>query len=827
MNAIGSPTSALPLLDASRPAAGAALDAFAARAAALSDQADILMRAAARNGEHIAGTHVARSEAALQALAAATRALADTEGVSQLAARWMDYLRDRAQRFTLTMDALRERGDIFVAHDEAGCPPVLVYEHEIVLDAAAFERPCNYMLLRILPPAGISIDPAERPYIIIDPRAGHGAGIGGFKTDSQVGVALAAGHPVYFVAFRRDPVQGQTIADITRAEAAFVREVTRLHPSAPKPCVIGNCQGGWATLLLAATNPDLTGPIVLNGAPVEPWAGEVGANPMRYTAGVSGGTWVPMLLSDLGGGVFDGAHLVMNFEMLNPSRSFFSKYYDLFDKIDSERERFLEFERWWGGFFRLNEAEIRWIVEQLFVGNRLVRNMAQLEPGRTVDIKNVRAPIIVFASRGDNITPPGQALNWIADSYADVQEIRIRGQRIIYMLHEEVGHLGIFVSAKIAQKEHTEVASVMQMIEALAPGLYELRIEAATGEGQHRQFTVSFEERSLTDLRGTEDKRREDGPFAAVARLSEAQAEMYDVMLRPWIKAMVPPAMAELGRMMHPLRIQRSMMASTNPFMQPWMALAEQARAARAPASPDNPFVALERAGAQMVEQAIDLARDLRDMRQELTFFSRWASPAAREYGQSHAGGRTLKNVQELQGLPEAQMALARITQGGFVEAVIRMLVMLAESRGGVRRDRLERSAQVLTQDQPFASLSLEQRTLVIREQTLVVTLVPEQALATLPQLLPTPEQRALALAVVRYIPGRIDEMAPHTLETLQRMAAVLGLPPITEDVLADPLATPKAAPPEAAPSDGALARPAPGKAARAVRGAEEETGAA
>jgi pimeloyl-ACP methyl ester carboxylesterase len=820
MNAIEMPAPlATAASETSRSDNMAPLQAIVERFAAYQAQAELLMRAVTRTTDHIVSAHGARQQASMQALVTALQAMQTVPGGADAGRLWLDYLRDRAQRFALTMDTLRERGDIFVAHEKAGCPPVLVYEYDVVLDAVTFPRPCNYMLLRIKPPAGVTIDPAMRPYIIIDPRAGHGAGIGGFKTDSQVGVALAAGHPVYFVAFRRDPHPGQTIADVTRAEAEFVREVTRLHPDAPKPCVIGNCQGGWATLLLAATNPDLTGPIVLNGAPVEPWEGEVGSNPMRYTAGVKGGTWQPMFLSDLGGGVFDGAHLVMNFENLNPSRSFFTKYYDLFCRIDHEKDRFLEFERWWGGFFRLNEAEIHWIVEQLFVGNRLVRNTAQLEPGRTVDIKNVRAPIIVFASRGDNITPPEQALNWIAHSYADVQEIRIRGQRIIYMLHEEVGHLGIFVSAKIAQKEHTEMASVMQMIEALAPGLYEMRIEAASGEGQQRRFTVSFEERNLSDLTGGAGHQNDERPFAAVARLSEAQAELYDVAIRPWVKAMVPPAMAELGRIMHPLRIQRSMMASSNPFMQAWKALAGQAREARSMAAPDNPFVALEAAGARMVEQAMDLARDLRDMRQEVTFFSLWGSPAAQNYGRPNATGRTLKNMNELLGLPEAQMALARVGLGGFIEAVIRMLIMLAESRGGVRRDRLERSAQVLTTDQPFATLTLEQRTLVIREQTLIATLAPEAAIAALPKLLRTREERELALKVVHYIPGRIADMAPHTFEKLRQFAEVLELAPLTEDVLEDPLATPTT------PRVAATAEPARGepKAARAPRRTAEE----
>ena len=81
------------------------------------------------------------------------------------------------------------------------------------------------MLLKILPPKGVEILGWKRPYMIIDPRAGHGAGIGGSKQDSQVGVALADCHPVYFVAFRPHPEPGQTLADVMRAEAADENEI--------------------------------------------------------------------------------------------------------------------------------------------------------------------------------------------------------------------------------------------------------------------------------------------------------------------------------------------------------------------------------------------------------------------------------------------------------------------------------------------------------------------------------------------------------------------------------------------------------------------------
>ena len=141
---------------------------------------------------------------------------------------------DFGQRSVLFWDALRQRGNNFIEHERQGLPPVLHFEHETVMDGRQLDRPVNYALLRIVPPAGMQIDPKRRPYVIIDPRGGHGPGIGGSKDDSQVGVALRAGHPVYFVVFFRDPEPGQTLLDVCTAEREFVRRVRELH-DAPSP----------------------------------------------------------------------------------------------------------------------------------------------------------------------------------------------------------------------------------------------------------------------------------------------------------------------------------------------------------------------------------------------------------------------------------------------------------------------------------------------------------------------------------------------------------------------------------------------------------------
>ena len=393
---------------------------------------------------------------------------------------WYRYAVDATQRSILFWDTLRERGNNFVEHTRKGLPPVLHFDYETVVDGRKLARPVNYAMVRIVPPEGVTVDPKRRPYLIIDPRAGHGPGIGGFKDDSQVGVALREGHPVYFVIFFRDPEPGQTLLDVCEAEKAFVKKVRELHPASPKPVIVGNCQGGWAAMMLAAADPDDTGPIVINGAPMSYWGGAfqegAGDNPMRYAGGMLGGTWLASFTADLGAGIFDGAYLVENFEKNNPANTFWDKYYHLYANVDTEPARFLEFERWWGGFYLMNREEIEWITRNLFVGNKLWTGGTSGPGGRSFDLRDIKAPIILFASMGDDITPPQQAFNWVADVYGSTEEIKARGQVIVGLLHKNVGHLGIFVSGKVAKKEHAQIVSVLKSVEMLPPGLYGMEI---------------------------------------------------------------------------------------------------------------------------------------------------------------------------------------------------------------------------------------------------------------------------------------------------------------------------------------------------------------
>lgn len=212
---------------------------------------------------------------------------------------WVEYVTDLGQRTLLFWDTLRQRGDNTLAHERAGYPLLLKFEHKTLMAGTDLPRPVNYSLLRILPGPEQTIDNNRRPVIIIDPRGGHGSGIGGFKQDSEIGESLRAGHPTYFIAFSHAPQPGQTLADIAKAQAHFIEIVSALHPASAKPILIGNCQAGWALMGIAAARPELPGLVIINGAPLSYWAGVNGRNPMRYAGGLLGGAWMTRLGSDL------------------------------------------------------------------------------------------------------------------------------------------------------------------------------------------------------------------------------------------------------------------------------------------------------------------------------------------------------------------------------------------------------------------------------------------------------------------------------------------------------------------------------------------------
>src|SRR4051794_22698196 len=640
---------------------------------------------------------------------------------------WYRYSIDFAQRSVLFLDTLRQRGNNYVEHVRQGQPPLLHFAHEMVLDGRGFKQPVNYALVRIVPPEGVKVDASRRPYIIMDPRAGHGPGIGGFKDDSQVGVALKGGHPVYFVIFYREPEPGQTLLDVCAAEQQFVHKVRELHPKSKKPAIVGNCQGGWAAMMLGASDPDQTGPIVINGAPMSYWGGAwqegEGDNPMRYAGGMLGGTWLASFAADLGNGIFDGAQLVENFENLNPANTYWNKYYHVFSNIDTEPPRFLEFERWWGGFFLMNREEIEWITQNLFVGNKLWSGETKAKSGKAFDLRDIKSPIVLFASMGDNITPPQQAFNWVADVYGSTDEIKARGQVIVGLLHQDIGHLGIFVSGKVAKKEHAQIVSAMESIEALPPGLYGMQINEQKEANGRTTYDVSFVERRLEDIlpRLNRFKRADEKPFEAVSAISQFNQRAYELFARPLVEAMSNDYSAKLGREFHPLRFQRWAISDLNPWLW-WLGpSAETVKQQRQAAPADPPLRKTERMMADLTSASLDYYRAMRDAISEAAFFQIYGNLFSLSMADKREEEDEQTGAADPRQQPFVKDALASIDQGGYAEALARVAFLLARKGEPLPLSRVQLKQELIGEYQDLLpAISMDQARRIRGKQELI-----------------------------------------------------------------------------------------------------------
>jgi hypothetical protein len=509
---------------------------------------------------------------------------------------------------------------------------------------------------------------------------------------------------------------------------------------------------------------------------------------MRYSGGLLGGSWLTALTSDFGRGKFDGTFLVQNFENQNPANTLWAKQYNLYDKIDTEAKRYLGFERWWGGHVNLNAEEIQAIVDNLFIGNKLAAGMIKTTDGTMIDLRNIRSPILVFCSKGDNVTPPQQALGWILDLYDDVDDIRRHGQTIVYTIHESAGHLGIFVSTGVARKEYGEFSDNIDLIDMLPPGLYEAvferkREDMASADLVTGDWVMRCEARNLHDIRALGGNDAADERcFTTTARVSEINLALYRTLAQPVVRAMISEPVAEWLRWLHPLRLQYELLSDKNPWMAPVATMADAVRSNRKPAAEDNPFLRLQETVSEQIVAGLNAWRDGVETLAERIFLTVYGNPLLQAaVGIDPADARPQRKATKMPlhlQLVEDRIAelKSRIAAGDVREGAIRALLYVGMPRGAVdergfeaiRRMRETRDAQGPT---------LAEFKAMVRDQAFMLLLDKEAAVAALPALIPDAKSRRRTVAAVRQVLIAGGEITGEVAERLQRVARLLDEP--------------------------------------------------
>ena len=370
--------------------------------------------------------------------------------------------------------------------------------------------------------------------------------------------------------------------------------------------------------------------------------------------------------------------------------------------------------------------------------------------------------------------------------YESVDDIRCHGQTIVYTIHETVGHLGIFVSAGVARKEHNEFSSNVDLIDTLPPGLYEAVFEDKTEAASEPDliagnWVMRCEARTLDDIRALggndeTDERR----FATAARLSEINLAFYRAFAQPFVRAQVTAPLTEWMQQMHPLRVQYELFSNANPMMAQLAGLAEQVRKNRKPATANNPLVAVQESISRQIVSALDAWRDMSEALAERTFMAVYGSPALQAaVGIASADVRSLRRASKSplhQELVQRRISelKARITTGGLREAVVRSLIYAGMARRAIDERGFETARRIR---QSHGDIPLADFKALVREQFYMLLVDENAALAAIPSMLPSaPEKRASAFDVIKQVLDARGELSSEDKERLQKVAQLFGL---------------------------------------------------
>jgi hypothetical protein len=270
----------------------------------------------------------------------------------------------------------------------------------------------------------------------------------------------------------------------------------------------------------------------------------------------------------------------------------------------------------------------------------------------------------------------------------------------------------------------------------------------------------------MDDIRALDDTRKEEESFQTVDAVSQLNDRLYKTFVSPWVQAMTTPQSAELLRRLHPLRLQHTCFSCRNPAMAPLPPVAEWVRQTRRLVAADNPFLAMEKMTSAAIVAAWDTFRDVRDTWSEGVF--------QLAYGPTGLGAifppkPWIRHGATMRELP-APITPDAYTAGGPLAAVLRIVAGAVINRGVFDR----RSALVLRelrQQSQFKDVKNQVVRELFKQQAKLLRQDPDRAINALAVMLPTMQERRIAVEAAR----QILLLAPEDIQLDQPMTRRLA----------------------------------------------------
>ena len=282
--------------------------------------------------------------------------------------------------------------------------------------------------------------PGGIPTLVDAPHAGHSAMIADYhKGQSLIETLLANGIGHVALTDWKSATADMKDLEIDNYLAEIVVAIDDLGG---RVNLVGLCQGGWVSAMVAARFPDKVNSLVLAGAPIDTDAGDGPIKRMAHKSPVS----FYQELVELGGGLMLGKYMLAGWKNMHPEQHYVQDQIDLYEHIDDPAYIAKEetFNSWYENPIDLPGRWYLQVITQLFKENRLAKGEF-VGLGRKLNLRNITCPAYLLAGAADDITTTEQVLD--AAKYLGTPKDRIVSETV------PGGHIGLFMGAHTL-KEH-------------------------------------------------------------------------------------------------------------------------------------------------------------------------------------------------------------------------------------------------------------------------------------------------------------------------------------------------------------------------------------
>jgi polyhydroxyalkanoate depolymerase len=287
--------------------------------------------------------------------------------------------------------------------------------------------------------------PGGIPTLVDAPHAGHTAVIADYhKGQSLVETLLVNG--IGHVALTDWRPATDDMKDL-EVDNYLAEVIVAIDDLGGRVNLVGLCQGGWVSAMVASRFPEKVNSLVLAGSPIDTDAGDGPIKRMVHKAPMS---FYEELVT-LGGGLMKGSFMLQGWKSMHPEQHYYQEQIDLYERINdpayvSKEETFAS---WYENPIDLPGRWYLQVIRQLFKENRLAKGTF-VGLGRCLNLSDITCPVYLLAGESDDITTKEQVFN--AENYFGTPKNSVEKKLV------PGGHIGLFMGSRTLKETWPAIA---------------------------------------------------------------------------------------------------------------------------------------------------------------------------------------------------------------------------------------------------------------------------------------------------------------------------------------------------------------------------------